>query len=85
MKRANCYVVVNCGEQPDFGGHFATTEDVYEHYEKYDSFTGMVYSSLRAANREMNRLDESITDGRTCYVVCGVFCEQFAKDYYKRH
>ena len=84
MKKANCYVIVNCAEQPDFGGHFTTSEDVYAHYEKYDTFTQMVYSSLRAANRDANALDETVEDGEPCFVVCGVFCEQFSKDFYKR-
>lgn len=79
--KANCYVVVNSGENPDAWGRFETPEDVYEHYERFDTFTQRVFSSLRAANAEMNRLDKEVPDGGTCYVVCGVYCRQFAKHY----
>lgn len=83
--KANCWVVVNCGESPDFGGTYETREDVYAHYEQYDSFTQRTYTSLRNANREMNRLDSELPDGSTCYVVCGVRCKELERGYNGRN
>jgi hypothetical protein len=77
MKRANCYVVVNCRDNPQFGGEYETTEDVYEAYDKYPSFTQRIFSSLRAAKKEMNYWDKNVIVGGECYVVCGCYCKQF--------
>ena len=71
--KANCYVVVNCGESPCFGGQYETPEDVYAAYEKYPSFTGRVFSSLQAANKERDLKDQGVAIGETCFVVCGCY------------
>ena len=75
--RNNCFVVVNCGDNPSFGGQYKTPADVVESYAKYPSFTGRVYTSLPAAAKEMNRLDATLKKGDSCYVVCGCYCKQF--------
>lgn len=73
----NCYVVINCGDNPSFGGQYKTPEDVVEAYAKYPSFTGRVYTSLPAAAKEMYRLDATLKEGDSCYVVCGCYCKQY--------
>lgn len=83
-KKANAWVIVNGADCPDFGGEWKSREDMYEHYEQYDSFTQRVYSSLRAANRDRNILDESVEDGKECWLVCGGYVQEFSKDFYKR-
>ena len=77
-QKSNCYVVVNCGENPCFGGQYETPEDVIAAYEKYTSFTGQVFKSLRAANKERDLKDQAVAIGETCYVVCGCYCKQYA-------
>lgn len=84
MKKANAWVIVNGADSPDFGGVFESRMDMCEHYSKYDSFTQMVYSSLRAANRDRIILDESVEDGNECWLVCGGYVPEFSKDYRKR-
>lgn len=84
MKKSNCYVVVNCGDRsvsagPDFGGVYETTEDVYEHYNRYETFTQRVFSSLRAAKKEAERMDENVCIGDPCFVVCGCYCKQYER------
>lgn len=76
--KANCYVVVNCGDNPCFGGQYETPENVYEAYEKYPSFTGRVFSSLRAANKERDAQDIKVAIGEAGFVVCGCYCKQYA-------
>ena len=78
MKRTNCFVVVNADDMPDFCGTYETREDVFEHYERYPSFTGRTFTSLRSARREANNLDRQLEIGATCYVVCGVYCKELA-------
>lgn len=75
----NCYVVVNCGENPCFGGQYETPEDVFEAYGKCPSFTGRVFSSLRAANKERDFHDQKVAIGEPCFVVCGCYCKQYAE------
>ena len=76
--KANCYVVVNCGENPCFGGYYETPEDVYAAYEKYPSFTGRVFSSLSAAKYERDFYNREMYMGRTRFVVRGCYCKQYA-------
>lgn len=78
-QKSNCYVVVNCGENPCFGGQYETPEDVFEAYDKYPSFTGRVFSSLRAANKERDLHDQKVAIGEPCFVVCGCYCKQYAE------
>ena len=78
-KKSNCFVVVNSGDNPSFGGEYETPEDVFEAYDEYPSFTCSVYSSLRAANRERDFKNQKVAIGETCFVVCGCYCKQYAE------
>ena len=50
-----------------------------ELFSKYPSFTGRVFSSLRAANKERDLKDQGVAIGETCFVVCGCYCKQYAE------